>query len=116
MSKRTALVALRCSAFLLLIGFMFVKLASETATANDGPTRLLRTPTVSATQIAFAYANNIWIVERAGGRARRLTSFQGQTSNPHFSPDGKWIAFSAEYAGNTDVYVAPAEGGVPSGV
>ena len=50
---------------------------------------------------------------RAGGTARRLTSFQGQTTNPHFSPDGKWIAFSAEYAGNTDVYVVPAEGGEP---
>ncbi|HLK69718.1 MAG TPA: PDZ domain-containing protein [Bryobacteraceae bacterium] len=78
-----------------------------------GTTRLLRMPTVSATHIAFAYANNIWIVERSGGMARRLTSFQGQTSNPHFSPDGKWIAFSAEYAGNTDVYVMPAEGGEP---
>jgi tricorn protease len=80
---------------------------------ETGPTRLLRTPTVSATQIAFAYANNIWTVERAGGNARRLTTFQGQTSNPHFSPDGKWLAFSAEYAGNTDVYVIPAEGGEP---
>src|SRR5579871_1411784 len=78
-----------------------------------GTTRLLRMPTVSATHIAFAYANNIWIVERSGGMARRLTSFQGQTSNPHFSPDGKWIAFSAEYAGNTAVYVMPAEGGEP---
>src|SRR5579863_1815033 len=45
--------------------------------------------------------------------ARRLTSFAGQTSNPHFSPDGKWLAFSAEYAGNSDVYVMPAEGGEP---
>ena len=76
-------------------------------------TRLLRTPTVSATAIAFAYANNIWIVGREGGTARRLTSFQGQTTNPHFSPDGKWLAFSGEYAGNTDVYVVPAEGGEP---
>ena len=81
--------------------------------ANGSPTRLLRTPTVSATHIAFAYANNLWIVERAGGTARRLTSFQGQTTNPHFSPDGKWLAFSAEYAGNTDVYVVAAEGGEP---
>src|SRR5437763_8146102 len=81
--------------------------------ANGTPTRLLRMPTVSATQIAFAYANNIWIVERAGGVARRLTSFQGQTSNPHFSPDGKWIAFSASYAGNEDVYVVSSEGGEP---
>jgi tricorn protease len=70
-------------------------------------------PTVSATQIAFAYANNIWTVERSGGMARRLTSFQGLTSNPHFSPDGKWIAFSGEYAGNVDVYAVPSEGGEP---
>ena len=86
--------------------------AAHAQTAN-GQTRLLRTPTVSATQIAFAYANNIWTVPRAGGSARRLTSFQGQTSNPHFSPDGKWIAFSGEYAGNFDVYVVAAEGGEP---
>ena len=46
------------------------------------PTKLLRSPTVSATHIAFAYANNIWIVERAGGTARRLTSFQGADANP----------------------------------
>ena len=83
------------------------------AAPDSQPTRLLRSPTVSATQIAFVYANNIWTVERAGGRARRLTSFQGQTTNPHFSPDGKWIAFSGDYAGNTDVYVIPAEGGEP---
>jgi len=81
--------------------------------ANGQPTKLLRTPTVSATQIAFAYANNIWTVDRAGGTARRLTSFQGLTTNPHFSPDGAWIAFSGEYAGNVDVYVVAAEGGEP---
>src|SRR5881397_2344985 len=79
----------------------------------SGGTRLLRTPTVSATQIAFAYAQNIWVVPRDGGMARRVTSFQGQTSNPHFSPDGKWIAFSGEYAGNLDVYVVAADGGEP---
>jgi tricorn protease len=94
----------------------FLSLAALTALAtppDSGPTRLLRTPTVSSRQIAFAYANNIWVVERAGGVARRLTSFQGLTSNPHFSPDGKMLAFSAEYAGNIDAYVVPAEGGEP---
>ncbi len=79
----------------------------------EAETRLLRAPTVSDTQIAFAYAQNIWVVPRSGGLARRLTTFQGLTSNPHFSPDGKWIAFSGEYAGNIDVYVVPAEGGEP---
>jgi tricorn protease len=85
----------------------------DAAPPNGDTTRLLRSPTVSASHIAFAYANNLWIVERAGGNARRLTSFQGQTTNPHFSPDGQSIAFSAEYAGNTDVYVVPSEGGEP---
>lgn len=104
----TTRMIIRCFAILMLAA-----VAAQTASANGGPTRLLRTPTVSASHIAFAYANNIWIVERAGGVARRLTSFQGQTSNPRFSPDGKWIAFSGEYAGNTDVYTVPAEGGEP---
>jgi tricorn protease len=81
--------------------------------AQRGQTRLLRTPTVSATHIAFAYANNIWTVPRAGGSAQRITSFPGQTLNPHFSPDGKLIAFSGEYAGNVDAYVVATEGGEP---
>jgi tricorn protease len=93
----------------LVVGLVFAVQAQTT----NAQTRLLRTPTVSATQIAFAYGNNIWTVPRAGGNARRLTSFQGQTSNPHFSPDGKWIAFSGEYAGNLDVYVVSADGGEP---
>ena len=95
---------LRLAVFLILL---------TTAAAATAQTRLLRTPTVSSTQIAFAYANNIWTVPRAGGSARRLTSFQGLTQNPHFSPDGKWIAFSGEYAGNLDVYVIAADGGEP---
>jgi tricorn protease len=74
---------------------------------------MLRTPTVSKTQIAFAYANNIWTVDKSGGLARRITSFQGTTENPKFSPDGKLIAFSAQYAGNVDVYVVASDGGEP---
>ncbi len=101
MSKQTLLLA------------SFLVAASAANGATGAFTRLLRMPTVSATQIAFAYANNLWIVERAGGTARRLTSFSGQTTNPHFSPDGKWVAFSAEYAGNVDVYVVASEGGEP---
>lgn len=108
----------RRSSFLLIALFAVAvfsfKTIHQTAHAQTaGGTRLLRTPTVSATQIAFAYAQNIWTVPRAGGMARRITTFQGQTSNPHFSPDGKWIAFSGEYAGNLDVYVVAADGGEP---
>ena len=74
---------------------------------------MLRAPSVSAQHIAFAYAQNVWVVDRKGGAARRLTSFQGATENPKISPDGKLVAFSAEYGGNTDVYVVPIEGGEP---
>lgn len=81
-------------------------------TTTSAQTRLLRSPTVSAAHIAFTYAGNIWIVDRTGGSARRLTSV-GNESSPKLSPDGKWIAFSGDYGGNTDVYVIPATGGEP---
>lgn len=77
-----------CSSLLLAASGAIVTPAfSPTVTAAPAPTRLLRTPAVSATQIAFAYANNIWVVERAGGTARRVTSFAGGAGNPKFSPD-----------------------------
>jgi Tol biopolymer transport system component len=87
--------------------------SSPGLSAAGSPTRLLRTPSISATHVAFAYANNIWVVDRKGGDARRLTSFQGQSSNPKISPDGSMVAFSADYSGNTDVYVVPVSGGEP---
>lgn len=90
-----------------------VTFAVLNAAPNGEPTKMLRSPAISATQIAFAYANNIWVVGREGGTSRRLTSFAGQTSNPQFSPDGQTIAFTGQYAGNTDVYTVPADGGEP---
>lgn len=81
--------------------------------AQDEGTRLLREPTISQDHIVFVYANDLWITDRDGGDARRLTSHQGGETNPHFSPDGSKIAFTAQYDGNTDVYVVSAEGGQP---
>lgn len=92
---------------LSLLGLYCLLLSS--VTAQD--TRLLREPDVSAKHIVFAYANDLWIVNKTGGEARRLTSFQGSESNPKFSPDGKMIAFTGQYGGNRDVYVVPVEGG-----
>jgi tricorn protease len=74
---------------------------------------LLQKPTVSRTQIVFAYAGDLWTVGREGGQASRLTTGVGIETDPAFSPDGKWIAFTGQYDGNTDVYVIPAGGGVP---
>lgn len=75
--------------------------------------RMLRNPDVSATQIAFVYAGDIWVVPKAGGVASRLSSPRGEESNPRFSPDGSQIAFTANYDGNLDVYVVSSQGGEP---
>ena len=83
------------------------------AGAAHAETPLLRQkPAVSATQVAFCYAGDLWVVGRDGGDARRLTAGVGLESYPVFSPDGAQIAFAGEYEGNLDVYVVPAAGGV----
>jgi len=98
--------------YFLLSGLILSFILSGISGFSQG-TRLLRQPTLSKDQIAFVYADDLWIVSKKGGTARRLTTHEGSESVPHFSPDGKWLAFSAQYAGNTDVYVIPAEGGEP---
>jgi tricorn protease len=75
--------------------------------------RLLRFPDVSKDKIAFTYGGDLWLVARDGGVARRITSHPGQELFPKFSPDGKWIAFTAQYDGNYNVYIMPSEGGQP---
>ncbi|SNR15379.1 S41 family peptidase [Tenacibaculum jejuense] len=80
---------------------------------NSQGTRLLRQPTLSQNDVVFVYANDLWKASLNGGDAVRLTSHEGYEFNPHFSKDGKMIAFTAQYDGNIDVYVIPSEGGEP---
>lgn len=95
------------------VAHLFFLLLLANASAFSQGTMLLRQPTISNDNIVFVYANDLWIVGKDGGDARRLTSNEGAESNPHFSPDGKWIAFTAQYDGNIDVYLIPMEGGQP---
>lgn len=75
--------------------------------------RLLRTPDINGKLVVFVYAGDIWSVSSDGGEAKRLTSHKGLELFPKISPDGKWIAFSAEYSGSRQVYIIPSEGGTP---
>ncbi|HBW80157.1 MAG TPA: peptidase S41, partial [Sphingobacterium sp.] len=59
------------------------------------------------------YGGDIWIAEKNGANPRRLTTNPGVEQNPMFSPDGKKVAFTGNYDGNTDVYVIPVTGGEP---
>src|SRR5262245_53840586 len=88
-------------------------LAPRAMAVDIHDTRMLTQPAVSAEHVAFVYAGDLWICDLKGNGLRRLTSGQG-VSNPAFSRDGSQIAFSAQYEGNTDVYVASINGGVPA--
>ncbi len=92
---------------LLLMAASFI---NAHATEDSG---LLRFPDINGNLVAFVYAGDIWTVNSDGGNARQLTSHKGMELFPKISPDGKWIAFSGEYAGNRQVFVMPSEGGTP---
>jgi tricorn protease len=75
--------------------------------------RLMRFPTIHGDTIVFSYASDLWSTDLNGGFARRLTSGPGTEIRPRISPDGKQIAFTANYDGNVDVYTIPIDGGEP---
>ena len=84
--------------------------APSTASAQ---TKLLRFPAIQGDRVAFTYAGDIWTASINGGAATRLTAHPGMEVFAHFSPDGKWIAFTGQYDGDEQVYVMPVGGGVP---
>ncbi len=76
-------------------------------------TRLLRQPAISNTSLAFEYGGDIWVTNKNGGDAKRITSTGAVEGNPHFSPDGQWLTFNSNRAGIPAVYVVAAQGGTP---
>jgi tricorn protease len=76
---------------------------------------LLQSPSISRTHVVFAYADDIWVVERQGGEARRLTTHAARERTPILSPDGSQVAFARfNPAGGPfswDVYIVPTAGG-----
>lgn len=97
--------------------FAFLGLAlvacNAAAAAPEPETRLIRQPAVSRDHLAFVYGGDLWTSDRDGQHPVQLTTHPANEFAPHFSPDGQWIAFSASYDGNTDVYVVPTAGGQP---
>lgn len=91
--------------FTILTGLFVMQAYS----ANDA--RMMRFPDINEDLVTFVYAGDIWTVNSNGGEAKRLTSHPGIELFPKISPDGKWIAFSAEYSGSRQIWVMPSQGG-----
>jgi hypothetical protein len=99
---------------LLLIVLLMTAVGLADPGAQAPPeSRLLRFPAIHGNQVVFTYAGDLFTVPATGGVARRLTSDVGFEMFARFSPDGKTLAFTGQYDGNTEVYVMPAQGGVP---
>jgi len=96
------------------IAILVISLFATASAEAQIDARLLRQPDVSATQIAFVYGGDIWVAPKDGGVAHRLSTPQGEESFPRFSPDGRSIAFTGNYDGNSDIYVMPVGGGLPT--
>jgi dipeptidyl aminopeptidase/acylaminoacyl peptidase len=66
-----------------------------------------------------AFERNLWIGEIASGETHALTTAKKSSTNPAWSPDGKWIAFLSDRPGQmvgtaegkTQLYVISADGG-----
>ncbi len=99
---------------ILVVTAITVVTTSLAARVDTNDTRLLTQPAISETHIAFVYAGDLWSAKADGSDVRRLTSDDGVESSPAFSPDGRVIAFSAQYEGNVDVYTVPVTGGRPT--
>ena len=104
---------MKSHAWSLFTSVLFTLLVAGLAVADSVKPLLLQNPSVSTSQIVFAYGGEIWIAARAGGEARRLVTGSGRLTRPIFSPDGSMVAYTGDYDGNVDVYVVAAAGGQP---
>jgi len=99
------------SHFRTILNFCLVMLFTGQISAQEA--RLLRFPAIHDQQVVFTYAGDLYTVPLSGGMARKLTSHVGFEMFARFSPDGKTIAFTGQYDGNTEVFTIPSQGGVP---
>ncbi len=75
--------------------------------------KMIQYPDVSKDKIVFTYGNDIWMVNKTGGIATKITSPRGREVFAKFSPDGKSIVYNANYDGTFDIYLLPVTGGIP---
>ena len=72
-----------------------------------------------ATRVAYSVENRdrpgrpypqVWVMEIAGGKAWRLAGEKELTSDPVWSPDGRWIAYVGSARDNSELMIAHPDG------
>lgn len=96
---------------LIIIAMLLVGIAAPA----QNQAKWLRYVAISpdASNIAFCYKGDIFVVPTSGGQARQLTFNPAYDFAPVWSPDGRRIAFASDRYGNFDIYVVSTEGGAP---
>jgi len=93
------------------IAALFLAAAAQSVYAE--PIKFARYPHASHGKLVFSYHGDIWVANENGSNPMRLTAHVAHDTFPRISPDGRWVAFSSDRFGNTDVFVIPITGGEP---
>lgn len=64
-------------------------------------------------RIAFDLVSALWVVDAAGGMARRLTDDLADVAQPDWSPDGREIVFQSYRDGNFHLWIVGLDGAPP---
>ena len=121
------LVVCRCLPFLLLISFVVhaqekqlnwtpaqcLKLKNITAVrpSPDGGKVLYTVREAVMTPDRSEYINQVFVCNADGSNTIQLTRGEKNSSNPQWSHDGKWVAYTSNRDGKNNIYVLPISGG-----
>ncbi len=93
---------------------LFISLViAATVMGADAPLPRHPAPSPDASQIAFSWQGDLWLVPATGGDARRITAHPANERHPVWSTDGRLIAFASDRHGNADIFFMPADGSAP---
>ncbi|MDZ4810973.1 MAG: DPP IV N-terminal domain-containing protein, partial [Bacteroidota bacterium] len=88
-----------------------IKNITSVRVSPDGAKILYTVREAVMTDDRSEYVNQIWLCNADGSNAIQLTKGEKNSSNPKWSLDGKWIAFTSSRDSKNNLYVLPVGGG-----